>query len=198
MDNRRGTPRHASDLPAFRWAGVPVALAVVAALLVAGISVARCSDGASSIGAGRNVPLVVEATSEEALRRQEYIDTWGARIDAYNEGYPLEGYGATFAAAAYDYGVDPRISPAIARVESGSGENCFRAHNAWGWGSTSWSDWDTAIWAHVEGLATDYGSTLTYEFAQKYNRVNTDEWYAQVSACMAEIWEDDSPTQDAA
>ncbi len=33
----------------------------------------------------------------------------GGRIDSYLAGSPLSGQGATFAAAAWDYGVDPRF-----------------------------------------------------------------------------------------
>lgn len=121
--------------------------------------------------------------------RDAYIATWAERIDAFNAGYPLEGYGATFAAAAYDYGVDPRYSPAIARVESGSGLNCTYSYNAWGWGSSSWGDWETAIYAHVAGLAQGYGHTVSYEAALSYNELNPDEWYSQVESCMYQIWE---------
>lgn len=121
--------------------------------------------------------------------RDAYIATWAERIDAFNAGYPLEGYGATFAAAAYEYGVDPRYSPAIARVESGSGLNCTYSCNAWGWGSSSWGDWETAIYAHVAGLAQGYGHTISYEAALSYNELNPDEWYSQVESCMYQIWE---------
>lgn len=128
-----------------------------------------------------------EDTADEA--RDAYIATWAERIDAFNAGYPLEGYGATFAAAAYEYGVDPRYSPAIARVESGSGLNCTYSCNAWGWGSSSWGDWETAIYAHVAGLAQGYGHTVSYEAALSYNELNPDEWYSQVESCMYQIWE---------
>ena len=37
--------------------------------------------------------------------------------------------------------VDPRFSPAISAVESSKGLYCFRSHNAWGWGSSSWNTW---------------------------------------------------------
>jgi hypothetical protein len=121
--------------------------------------------------------------------RETFVTTWAERIDAFNAGYPLEGYGRTFAEAAYDYGVDPRYSPAIARVESGSGLNCTYSCNAWGWGSSSWGDWETAIYAHVAGLAQGYGHTVSYEAALSYNELNPDEWYAQVESCMYQIWE---------
>ena len=131
-----------------------------------------------------------EAEKDEA--RTAFVDTWAERIDAFDAGTPLEGYGRTFAEAAYEYGVDPRWSPAIARVESGSGAGCVYECNAWGWGQQSWPDWDTAIYAHVAGLAQGYGSTISYEAAASYNEENPDGWYEEVSASMAAIWPDDS------
>lgn len=132
------------------------------------------------------------AEEPEVDEREVYIATWGERIDAYNAGYPLAGYGSTFAAAAYDYGVDPRFAPAIARVESGSGAVCAYSYNAWGWGATNWPDWGTAIYEFTAALGSNYGSTLTYGIATTYNELNPDEWYAQVEQGMYEIWGDNS------
>lgn len=119
--------------------------------------------------------------------RDVFINEWGARIDAYLGGSPLGGYGTTFAAAAWDYGVDPRFSPAIAFAESSLGAYCFLPHNAWGWGSASWGSWEEAIYAHVAGLARGYGYTVTYEGALKYCPPNADQWYNTVSSQMALI-----------
>lgn len=124
--------------------------------------------------------------------RDEFISVWAARIDAYNAGTPLGGYGSVFAEAAYDCGVDPRWSPAIALVESSSGEYCFADHNAWGWGSVDWPDWPTAIWGHVSGLASGYGYTNSYSAACTYCPPNADFWYARVSEEMYAIWPTDS------
>ena len=126
----------------------------------------------------------VKETQDE---REAYVAEWATRIDAFNEGYPLAGYGRVFAEAAYDTGVDPRFSPAIARVESGSGEVCAYSYNAWGWGEQSWDDWESAIRAHVEGLAQNYGTEPTYDIALAYNSSTPDEWYEQVTACMEQI-----------
>lgn len=119
--------------------------------------------------------------------KASFVAEWTSRIDAYLAGSPLAGYGATFAEAAWDYGVDPRFSPAIAMVESSLGRVCFRPHNAWGWGSSSWGSWEEAIPAHVSGLAAGYGGQLTYAGAQKYCPPNADHWYASVLANMEKI-----------
>lgn len=129
--------------------------------------------------------------SELYQKRRYFIETWGARIDEFNEGWPLEGYGVDFAKAAYDNGIDPRFSPAIARVESGSGRDCFVPYNAWGWHGSEWSDWKTAISEYTQLLAENYGYTLSYAGASYYNNVSTDLWYAQVAGCMYQIWPTD-------
>lgn len=114
------------------------------------------------------------------MGREEFISHWAARIDAFLSGFPLAGYGRTFAEAAYDRGVDPRLSPAISNVESTRGTYCFLPHNAWGWGQVSWPDWDTAIRAHIAGLAAGYAPYLTVATAKKYCPPNAAYWYATV------------------
>lgn len=113
-----------------------------------------------------------------------FVSQWAPRIDAYLAGSPMAGQGATFARAAYTYNVDPRFSPAIACVESGKGAYCFRPHNAWGWGSSSWGSWEEAIDSHVRGLSIGYGYTVTIEGARKYCPPNADFWYNTVSSQM--------------
>lgn len=135
------------------------------------------------------VDAATQATvaTSQANEETAYVAEWGARIDAYLAGSPLEGYGETFAKAAYEYGVDPRWSPAISMIESSKGACCFASHNAWGWGSTGWSDWDTAIYAHVEGLSESYGSTISESAAQKYCPPTWNSWYSNVSSEMDKI-----------
>ena len=118
---------------------------------------------------------------------ERFIDEWAARIDAYLAGSVLDGYGRTFAEAAWAYGVDPRFSPAISCVESGMGAVCFRSCNAWGWGRVGWSDWDTAIREHVEGLSEGYGYSVTQSGAAMYNYETPADWYAKVKNEMSKI-----------
>ena len=126
-------------------------------------------------------PIVENTTSSE-------VGSWASRIDAYLAGSPLEGYGVDFAQAASDYGVDPRISPAISCVESGKGAVRFRSHNAWGWGQVDWPDWPTAIRGHVSGFARGYGGTLTLEGAQMYTGSSIyAQWYSTVLSEMERI-----------
>lgn len=119
-----------------------------------------------------------------SVGKDAFIAEWTERIDNYLEGTALEGYGATFAEAAWENGVDPRWSPAISNTESGNGKQCFLSHNAWGWGQSSWSDWDTAIREHVKGLATVYGYTITQRAAAVYCPPNSQHWYENTLSQM--------------
>lgn len=112
-----------------------------------------------------------------SIGEKAFVEMWAERINDYLFGSPLAGHGETFAQAAWDNGIDPRWSPAISNTESTQGRVCFKPHNAWGWDQTSWSDWDTAIRAHVAGLARGYGFTISYAFAQRYCPPNYDNWY---------------------
>ena len=109
--------------------------------------------------------------------KASFVAQWAPRINDYLAGSPMAGTGEIFAEAAWDYGVDPRWSPAISAVESSKGAACFRPHNAWGWGSASWGSWDEAIRAHVSGLARGYGYTLSESAAKKYCPPNWQHWY---------------------
>ena len=132
----------------------------------------------------------VEAPSDSidwSTDKQAFVSEWTPRIDAYLAGSPLAGQGKAFAEAAWNYGVDPRWSPAISYTESSKGAACFASHNAWGWGSSSWSSWEEAIDAHVRGLARGYGYTISVEAAKKYCPPNWEHWYNTTLAQMEMI-----------
>ena len=186
----------------YDFVSLVAALAVtLAALVSTGLSFARAAQPsaepapvveAASEPEPEPAPAEPEPAPAEPDEREVFVTTWAERIDAFNAGYPLEGYGRTFAEAAYDNGVDPRLSPAIARVESGSGTNCTYSCNAWGWGTQSWGDWGTAIWEQMGAFASTHGSTLTYDMALGYNELDPDAWYAEVEASMYQIWGSDA------
>ena len=114
----------------------------------------------------------MEAPSDDgadwASERDVFVAQWAGRIDAYLAGSPMAGTGKVFAEAAWDYGVDPRWSPAISNTESSKGLYCSGSCNAWGWGGCSWGSWEEAIRDHVAGLARGYGYTISVEAAKKY------------------------------
>jgi len=122
------------------------------------------------------------------MSQEDFINHWAPRIDAYMAGYPLAGQGRTFAEAAWNYGVDPRLSPAISNTESTRGKVCFLPHNAWGWGQSSWGSWEEAINAHVRGLKNGgYGPMITFSDAKRYCPPNADHWYSSTLYSMSLI-----------
>ena len=153
---------------------------------------AASGDSTFTTGSGEQAAVEVPAQPDPdpvdwQSQKDTFVAGWATRIDAYLAGSPLAGQGTTFAEAAWAYGVDPRFSPAISAVESSKGLYCFRPHNAWGWGSSSWNTWEDAIWDHVAGLASGYGGHLTYAAAQKYCPPNAARWYSSVLANMERI-----------
>lgn len=122
-----------------------------------------------------------------SVGRDAFVAEWTMRIDAYLAGSALSGYGYAFAQAAWDNGVDPRWSPAISDTESGKGSVCFLPCNAWGWGESSWGDWETAIYGHVAGLAEGYGYSITAGGAAVYCPPNTAYWYSHTLEQMSWI-----------
>lgn len=138
------------------------------------------SDGSASALAGLE-------SVDWTVGKAAFVETWGARIDAYLANTYLAGYGSVFAEAAWDNCVDPRWSPAISNTESGNGYNCFLPHNAWGWGQSSWSSWSEAINAHVAGLAKGYGYSVTMTYASIYCPPNTAHWFNNTVSEMKRI-----------
>lgn len=131
-----------------------------------------------------------------SVDKTEFVNEWAARIDAYLAGTPMAGTGVYFASAAWDYGVDPRWSPAITKIESSNGRYCIKPYNAWGWGAAdsnpyglafSWNSWEEAIYAHVRGLVNGYGYTITPAAAQKYCPSNWELWYQVTCSDMNRI-----------
>ena len=123
-----------------------------------------------------------------SVGEEAFVAEWTERINAYLEGSVLAGWGSVFAQAAWDYGVDPSWSPAIANTESGKGADCFEQYNAWGWtDSTVWSSWYEAIYAHVRGLANGYGYSITMAAAEKYCPPNYETWYYNTISAMKSI-----------
>ena len=127
---------------------------------------------------------VVSDGADWTSDQESFIAEWTWRIDAYLAGSPLAGQGRTFAEAAWNYGVDPRWSPAISYTESSKGAACYMPHNAWGWGGCEWDSWEEAINDHVRGLARGYGYTISMEAAQKYCPPNAQHWY---DMCLAQM-----------
>ena len=115
-----------------------------------------------------------------------FVAEWGPRVDAYLSGRPACGYGEYFAAAAYDYDVDPRIGAAIAVIESGAGQSMFRENNMWGWGSSSWGSMGEAIFEWTASFHRGYGYDMDYSDCQRYCPPNPG-YYDKLRGQMEQI-----------
>lgn len=95
---------------------------------------------------------------ERQRRRAEMV----ARIDGYlaNRGSPMAGMGWAFYDSAARYGIDPRLSVAIAEGESNCGKRCFAPRNAWGMLAyrSGFASWEDGINANLDWLHRYYGS----------------------------------------
>lgn len=142
------------------------------------------NDAANTGGSSSTVETPSNDGADWTSDRDAFVAQWASRIDAYLAGSPMAGTGEIFAEAAWDYGVDPRWSPAISNTESSKGLYCSGSYNAWGWGSASWGSWEDAIRSHVAGLARGYGYTISVEAAKKYCPPNWEHWYNATLAQM--------------
>ena len=131
------------------------------------------------INSNLTVENSVITTQEEVARKEkaEAIDTYFAKYDA-----PLEGYGMKFVMEAEKNGLDWRLLPAIAMIESTGGKHaCKKVSNSvFGWGSCKISfnsiDESIEIVAHNLGgnnpnTARHYEDKTTLQILKKYNSI---------------------------
>ena len=142
--------------------------------------------------ANTTIDTTVNSSNTGNSDYDSFINEWTGRIDNYLAGSPMAGQGYNFAVAAWNTGVDPRWSPAIACIESTKGAYCANSYNAWGWsarggGWRSFGSWSEGISAHVAYLGANYGSTLTPAAAKKYCPPTWQDWYNKVAAQMNRI-----------
>jgi len=103
---------------------------------------------------------------------------------------PLAEYAQKFVEVANKYGLDYRLLPAIATVESGGGKSNFRSYNAWGWGNKGFTSFEEGIEVVGRGLKTGYidkGRDTVEEIAPVYCPPNYKNWARSVNQFMNEI-----------
>lgn len=118
----------------------------------------------------------VSDAGEGNVSQRESKEEALAIIDNYISETPLEGCALDIYAASAAHGVDYRSTLAIAQLESSCGESCFLPFNAWGWGNSSWSNWEEAIWEFTRQFSNVYGSKLDPVGALKYCPTNESYW----------------------
>ncbi|MFR3878161.1 MAG: coiled-coil domain-containing protein [Collinsella sp.] len=137
-----------------------------AAEKLSGEGVSGSNSSSQATNTNTTIDTTVNSSNTGSSDYDSFINEWTGRIDNYLAGSPMAGQGYNFAVAAWNTGVDPRWSPAIACIESTKGAYCANSYNAWGWsarggGWRSFGSWSEGISAHVAYLGANYGSTLT-------------------------------------
>ena len=129
------------------------------------------------------------------IKSVDEINYWASVIETYIKDSPLEGYGIYFARAAWEYGIDPRLSVAISQMESNKGvktpEGC--EFNIWGvtrpsGGFKDYPDMITAINEHTSLIKRVYGEDSTPEsMSKKYCPPNWNKWQNVVRDNMEKV-----------
>lgn len=85
---------------------------------------------------------------------------------------PLEEHSTEFVEAAKRYGIDWRLLPALAMVETAGGRTGVRGHNFFGWGRARFDSPKEAIWTVAAELGEGevYRGKSTREKLVIYNR----------------------------
>lgn len=115
---------------------------------------------------------------------------WINRIDSYLARTPLNGQGRTFYLAAVDAGIEPRLMPAIAMIESGGGRanansNNFFGRRAVGGGWAAWPTKEIAIQNQASYISKMWGRTSSPYEMKGYATGGT--WTGKVASEMARI-----------
>jgi hypothetical protein len=102
-------------------------------------------------------------TTYWSIDKIAFVQEWGWRNNNYLAGHGMAGTGYIIATAAWDYGMEPRLCAAIAKIESGCGDVCCGAYNAWGWiwpYTYSFSSWEDGINQWTSYFAQFFGSEV--------------------------------------
>lgn len=114
---------------------------------------------------------------------------WIGRIDRYLAGSPLAGQGRVFYLAAADAGIEPRLMPAIAMIESGAGRVNANTNNFFGRrarrGYRSWVTPEEAIQNQARYVANMWGRVSSPYQMTGY--ATSPVWKGNVAREMARI-----------
>lgn len=122
---------------------------------------------------------------------------WINSLNKFLAGSPMAGMGEVFYKAARQHGVDPRLSPAIAKVESGLGRAIPGGFNAFGMTAgtapghgrigrwQAFSSWQDAIESNVAFIKSKWGASASPYNMRGY--ATSYIWPRKVSAAMSMI-----------
>ncbi len=106
---------------------------------------------------------------------------------------PLQYHAQDFVDASDEYGVDWKLVPAIAGVESTFGENTPGGYNGWGWGvygnqAIYFSSWHDAIFTVTKGIKENYISKgMTDPYSMNYSYAASPYWGGHVDYFIQDI-----------
>lgn len=130
----------------------------------------------------------LEISAKKLDRKAEILAKYLAR---YNS--PLEYHAQDFIEAAEEYGVDWKLVPSIAGVESTFGRFIPGGYNGWGWGvygtqAIYFNSWREGIFTVTKGLKEDYisrGLTDPYSMNRRY--AVSPAWGGKVTYFMKDL-----------
>ena len=128
-------------------------LIVLAVIIFEIIAFAKVIGEASSLSSENNEKIenyletFVETSEEEIVVTTSLVDERIDRVATFFEkrGSDLSQYSSTFVEVADKNGIDYRLLPAIATIESGAGKSNFRDFNPFGWGNKDFNSYEEAI-----------------------------------------------------
>ncbi|WKZ24251.1 MAG: hypothetical protein QY312_01430 [Candidatus Dojkabacteria bacterium] len=102
---------------------------------------------------------------------------------------PLEAHAEDFVRAADSYGIDYRLLPAIAMIESSGGKFLFRPYNPFGWGRSGFPSFTAAIYDVARGMSRYYAGGLREpeRIAYRYNPVTPESWGRKARTFMNQM-----------
>lgn len=166
-------------------------LIVLAVIIFEIIAFAKVIGEASSLSSENNEKIenyletFVETSEEEIVVTTSLVDERIDRVATFFEkrGSDLSQYSSTFVEVADKNGIDYRLLPAIATIESGAGKSNFRDFNPFGWGNKDFNSYEEAIEVVGRGMGHYYenGLDTVEEIAPIYCPPNSIVWKNSVN-----------------
>src|SRR3990172_8660522 len=133
--------------------------------------------------------------NNQIFNKQDLIEAREKKINLYfkRRGLPLAGFGKKMVEEAIKNDIDWRMMPAIAMRESTGGKFMFASNNPFGWGESSFKNFDEAIETIAKNLGGKNHKTASYydgelrEVLENYNGRAVLEYPDQVMAIMKKI-----------
>jgi len=143
------------------------------------------------INVSRSAPFV------RPVGESSHTIAWINSLNKFLAGSPMSGMGEVFYRSAKARGIDPRLSPSIAKVESGLGRATPGGYNAFGMTAGtapghrrngSWqafSSWQDAIQSNISFIGSHWGPVQSPFHMRGY--ATSTVWMRHVSSVMSTI-----------